>query len=79
MINDNAPFREWTSTRLMPYIDYFSVPLSKKNIGNPAENVLIIRMNDVEPLPSLGHGMIIFPPHYSPNKTIASYPVIISM
>ncbi len=33
MINENEPFREWTENRLMPYIDYFSVPLDGKNTG----------------------------------------------
>jgi hypothetical protein len=33
LINDNQPFREWIDNRLMPYIDYFSVPLDAKNTG----------------------------------------------
>lgn len=33
LINNNELFREWTSNRLMPYVDYFSVPLGKRNIG----------------------------------------------
>jgi hypothetical protein len=33
IINENEPFREWTDKRLMPYIDYFSVPLDSKNTG----------------------------------------------
>jgi len=33
IIDDNEPFREWTSNRLMPVIDYFSVPLDEKNTG----------------------------------------------
>ncbi|CAF1150393.1 unnamed protein product [Adineta steineri] len=59
LINDNEPFREWTTERLMPYIDYFSVPLDDKN--------------------TVGNGMIILPPNYTPNKTIASYPVIVTI
>ncbi|CAF3436510.1 unnamed protein product [Rotaria socialis] len=59
LINENAPFREWISSRLMPYVEYFTVPLDKKN--------------------TVGHGMIILPPNYNPNVTIASYPVIISI
>jgi len=34
LINENHPFREWISNRLMPYVDYFAVPLDKKNTGN---------------------------------------------
>jgi hypothetical protein len=37
LINDNQPFREWTDNRLMPYIDYFSVPLDTKNTGKDLE------------------------------------------
>ncbi|CAF4091113.1 unnamed protein product, partial [Adineta steineri] len=59
LVNDNEPFREWTTERLMPYIDYFSVPLDDKN--------------------TVGNGMIILPPNYTPNKTIASYPVIVTI
>jgi hypothetical protein len=33
VIDDNEPFREWTSNRLMPVIDYFSVPLDEKKTG----------------------------------------------
>ena len=31
LINDNQPFREWEENRLMPYIEYFSVPLTTGN------------------------------------------------
>ena len=34
LINDNQPFQEWIDHRLMPYIDYFTVPLTNKNTGN---------------------------------------------
>ncbi|UJR20892.1 hypothetical protein I4U23_024001 [Adineta vaga] len=60
LINSNEPFREWTSNRLMPSIEYFTVPLDEKNS-------------------IVGNGMIILPPNYNANKTIASYPVIISI
>ncbi|UJR28644.1 hypothetical protein I4U23_009876 [Adineta vaga] len=59
LINENLSFRTWINNRLMPYVDFFSVPLDGKH--------------------SVGHGMIIFPPTYSPNVTIASYPVIVSI
>ncbi|CAF0954267.1 unnamed protein product [Adineta steineri] len=59
LINENSPFRTWISHRLMPHVDYFSVPLDDKN--------------------TVGHGMIIFPPTYNPNVTIASYPVVVSI
>ena len=29
VINENNPFREWFNNRLMPYVDYFTVPLEK--------------------------------------------------
>ncbi|CAF1639034.1 unnamed protein product [Adineta ricciae] len=59
LINENVPFQTWINNRLMPYVDFFSVPLDGKH--------------------SVGHGMIIFPPTYNPNVTIASYPVIVSI
>ncbi|CAF2409910.1 unnamed protein product [Rotaria sp. Silwood2] len=35
LINDNGPYREWANKRLMPYMEYFSVPLNDKNtVGN---------------------------------------------
>ncbi|CAF1283981.1 unnamed protein product [Adineta ricciae] len=60
LIDDNEPFREWISNRLMPSIEYFTVPLDEKNS-------------------IVGNGMIILPPNYNPNKTIASYPVIMTI
>ncbi|CAF1087184.1 unnamed protein product [Rotaria sordida] len=34
-INDNELFGKWANNRLMPYIDYFTVPLDEKNtVGN---------------------------------------------
>ena len=33
LINDNENFRKWTENRLMPYVDYFSVPFDKKSSG----------------------------------------------
>ena len=33
LINDNQLFRIWTENRLMPYIGYFTVPLTSRNTG----------------------------------------------
>ncbi|CAF4423692.1 unnamed protein product, partial [Adineta steineri] len=77
LINDNEPFREWTTERLMPYIDYFSVPLDDKNTGKDNARSLIISITVVNEI--VGNGMIILPPNYTPNKTIASYPVIVTI
>lgn len=74
LINENLPFREWISHRLMPYVDYFSVPLDKKNTGKQNFTIQFNQRNSL-----VGHGMIILPPNYNPNVTIASYPVIVSM
>ncbi len=75
LINDNLPFREWIDSRLMPYVDYFSVPLDKKNTGKrKIERKFYFLIISI-----VGYGMIILPPNYNPNVTIASYPVIVSM
>ncbi len=37
LINDNQLFREWAENRLMPYIEYFSVPLDTKNTGRDSK------------------------------------------
>ena len=60
----------------MPYVDYFSVALDKKNTGKKKTK---ISKNYLFKKTLVGHGMIILPPNYSPNVTIASYPVIVSM
>jgi hypothetical protein len=75
LINENLPFREWISNRLMPYVDYFSVPLDKKNTGKKKNSKIKFSLI----IWIVGHGMIILPPNYNPNATIASYPVIVSM
>ncbi|CAM4778334.1 unnamed protein product [Rotaria magnacalcarata] len=31
LINDNEPYRVWAQARLMPHIEYFTVPLDQKN------------------------------------------------
>jgi hypothetical protein len=77
LINDNQQFREWTENRLMPYIDYFTVPLDTKNTGKDSKG--LERIIFCFSLFIVGNGMIILPPTYNRNRTIASYPVIVTM
>lgn len=60
----------------MPYIDYFTVPLDTKNTGKIFSNKNLLYLLYIL---LVGNGMIILPPNYSPNRTIASYPVIVTM